>query len=545
MIKSDAEWQSRSDNADELDVLVIGAGFAGLYQLDRLRSLGLKVKIFEAGAQIGGVWYWNCYPGARVDSQGAIYQFSREDLWSDWSFDELYPSWEQVRAYFQHVDRKLGLSRDIRFNTRVRSAGFDESAKQWIVRANDDITVRARFIVACSGFAAKPYVPAIEGLENFRGPSHHTALWPQNGLDLAGKRVGVVGTGASGVQIVQEAARVASHLTVFQRTPNFALPMRQRKFDAAAKREEKAGYARRLEMRSKTFAGFDLNFLEKSALDVSPEERREIYETLWEKGGFAPILSTFYDVLSNEAANITLYQFWRNKVRARIADPVVAEKLAPMDPPHPFGVKRLSLEQNYYDVFNQDNVHLVDLRQSPIIRATPGGLTTSEGEHELDILILATGFDAVTGGLTNIDIMGVRGETLKQKWADGVTAHLGTATSGFPNFLFMYGPHSPAALCNGPTCAELQGDWIVECLDYLRRNGISRIESTSAADEAWASHVDDLVNATLLPKAESWYMGANIPGKKRQLLFYPGGVPTYFQKCNESAERGYEGFVLS
>jgi cyclohexanone monooxygenase len=266
---------------------------------------------------------------------------------------------------------------------------------------------------------------------------------------------------------------------------------------------------------------------------------------LWEKGGFAPVLATFQDVLMNEASNLTAYQFWRDKVRARIVDPVVAEKLAPMNPPHPYGVKRPSLEQNYYEVFNLDNVHLVDLHQSPIIRATPSGLKTSEDEHELDILVLATGFDAVTGGLTNMDIMGVRGETLKQKWTNGVTAHLGTATSGFPNFLFIYGPHSPATFCNGPTCAELQGEWVVECLDYMRRKGISRFESTTAADDAWARHVDDLVGASLFPRAESWYMGANIPGKKRQFLAYPGGVPTFLQKCNESAERGYEGFVLS
>ena len=433
MIKRDVEQQSRS-KVEELDVLMIGAGFAGLYQLDRLRSLGFKVKSFEAGAEIGGIWYGNCYPGARVDSQGAIYQFSREDLWSDWSYDELYPSREQVRGYFQHVDKKLDLSRDIRFNTRVRSAEFDEGTGQWIVRANEDVVVRARFVVVCSGFAAKPYVPAIEGLNNFRGACHHTALWPQQGLDMAGKRVGVIGTGASGVQVIQEAASVVSQLTVFQRTPNSALPMRQQKLDREAKQKEKAGYAGRLEMRSKTFAGFDFNFIEQSALDVSPEERQEIYEKLWAKGGFAPALSTFQDVLLNEAANLTAYQFWRDKVRARIVDPVVAEKLAPMNPPHPFGTKRPSLEQNYYEVFNQDNVDLVDLKQSPIICVTPSGIKTGDGEHELDILVLATGFDAVTGGLTSMDIKGVRGETLKEKWANGVTLTWGLLPPAFPTF---------------------------------------------------------------------------------------------------------------
>jgi cation diffusion facilitator CzcD-associated flavoprotein CzcO len=535
----------RREKVEELDVLVVGAGFAGLYQLDRLRNLGFKVRVFEAGAEIGGVWYWNCYPGARVDSEGAIYQYSREDLWGDWNYSERFPSWEELRSYFRYVVKRLDLSRDIRFNTRVSGAEFDEGTKQWTVRANDDIVVKARFIVMCTGFGSKPYVPAIEGLETFRGAWHHTALWPQQGLDMTGKRVGVIGTGASGVQVIQEAGRTAAHLTVFQRTPNLALPMRQKKLDAAAQRKAKEAYPHQFEMRSKTFAGFDVGFIEQSALDVSAEDRRVIYESLWEKGGLVPWVSNFQDVLLNEKANLTAYEFWRDKTRARIADPSVADKLAPINPPHPFGVKRPSLEQNYFEVFNQENVRLVDLRESPIERVTPNGVKTNDSKHELDILVLATGFDALTGGLTSIDLRGTQGDTLKEKWAKGASAHLGTATSGFPNLLFIYGPQSPAAFCNGPTCAELQGEWVVDCLKYMRKNEFSRIESTPAADDAWTDHISDLANATLFPRAESWFMAANIPGKARQLLGYPGGLPTYLQKCNESAERSYEGFVLS
>ena len=545
MIGTTSRNLAQREKVDELDVLVVGAGFAGLYQLDRLRKLGFKAKAFEAGAEIGGVWYWNCYPGARVDSEGALYQFSREDLWRDWDYSERFPSWEELRRYFHYIDKKLDLSRDIRFNTHVTGAEFDEKTKQWTVRANDDVMMKTRFIVLCTGIGSKPYVPAIEGLESFRGARHHTALWPQQGLDMTGKRVGVIGTGASGVQLVQEAGRVAAYLTVFQRTPNLALPMRQRKLDSAEQRKAKEAYPHRFGMRSKTFAGFDFDFIAQSALDVTVEDRRSIYEKLWERGGFAPWISTFQDVLSNEEANYTAYEFWRDKTRARIADPSVADKLAPINPPHPFGVKRPSLEQNYFEVFNQENVRLVDLRESPIERVTPTGVKTSEGDHELDVLVLATGFDALTGGLTSIDIRGTHGETLKEKWAKGASAHLGIATASFPNLLFIYGPQSPAAFCNGPTCAELQGEWVVECLKYMRQNEFSRIESTSAADDAWTDHISNLANATLFPRADSWFVGANIPGKARQLLSYPGGLPAYLQKCKESVEAGYGGFVLS
>lgn len=529
----------------ELDVLVVGAGFAGLYQLDRLRSLGFSVQVFESGADIGGIWYWNCYPGARVDTWAPIYQYSREDLWRDWEFSELYPGWDEVRRYFHYVDQKLDLSKDIRFNTRVSAARFDEERLQWVVRAEDGTAVRARYLVMCTGFGSKPYLPDIPGLDTFAGRCHHTARWPQEGLDVRGKRVGVVGTGASGVQVIQEVAPDAAHLTVFQRTPNTALPMRQRALDADARRELKQSYPQRFAKRAETFAGFDYDFLATGALELPDDERRAVFEGLWEQGGFLPWLATFNDVLLDADANATAYAFWRDKVRARIDDPAVADKLAPAQALHPFGVKRPSLEQRYYEVYNQDNVELVDLRSSPIERVTPTGVVTADGrEHPLDVLVLATGFDAVTGGLTAVDIHGTTGESFAEVFADGAHTHLGTATAGFPNLLYIYGPQSPSAFCNGPSCAELQGQWVVECLEYLRRNGLSRIEATREAEQAWGEHVAELAAGTLFPIAESWYMGANVPGKRRELLAYPGGLPTYLQKCNEAAEKGYEGFVL-
>ena len=538
---------NRTNNGaiEDLDVILVGAGFAGLYLLDRLRSMGMTVQVFEAGGALGGVWYWNCYPGSRVDSPGPIYQFSRDDLWQRWQFSELYPSWQEVRDYFRHVDEKLGLSRDIRFNRRVNEAQFDPAHNRWTVRSSDGSVARARYLVLCTGLSAQPYIPDLPGLSDFTGELHHTALWPQQGLDMHGKRVGVIGTGASGVQVAQEAAGVAAHLTVFQRTPNLALPMRQKKLDEDAIRRMKENYPEMFDKRTKTFAGFDYDVLAKSALEVSEDERQATFERLWEIGGFAPWIGSFNDILLNEEANRAAYKFWRDKTRARINDPAVAEILAPAEPLHPFGVKRPSLEQHYYEIFNQPNVRLVDLRTNPIERVTPSGIKAAADAHELDILVLATGFDAVTGGLTRIDIRGTEGETLKEKWAKGVRAQLGMAAAGFPNLLFVYGPQSPNGFCNGPTCAEVQGDWIARLLDHLRQRNYTRVEATVAAEEAWRAQVLELAEATLFPRADSWYLGANIPGKLREMLSFTGGLPAYLEKCRESAERGYEGFALS
>ncbi len=535
---------SETQSVEAFDILVVGAGFTGIYQLHRLRQLGFSVRLLEAGADLGGIWYWNCYPGARVDTHVPMYEFSSEDLWRDWTWTERFPAWDELRRYFRYVDQKLDLSRDIRFNTRVEAAEFDEGKQQWTVRSQDGCALQARFLVLCTGFAAKPYVPALKGLDRFKGAKHHTAWWPQNGLDLTAKRVGVIGTGASGVQVVQEAAALAAELTVFQRTPILALAMQQRALDEATQVEMKRDYPARFARRRESFGGFDFHASGKSALEVSPEERLAIYEASWAAGGFSFWASTFYDVMMNLEANRTAYDFWREKVQLRIQDPKVAEQLAPREPPHPFGVKRPSLEQTYYDVFNQHNVRLVDLKVTPILEITANSVRTADGEYDLDVLVLATGFDAVTGGLTQIDIRGVEGLTLKEKWAQGARTHLGMASAGFPNLLFLYGPQSPSGFCNGPTCAELQGDWVVEFLKHMRDEGVSRFEATPTAEQTWKDHVEAVGSMTLFPLADSWYMGANIPGKPRELLNYPGGVPMYLQMCKASAANGYEGFLL-
>jgi cyclohexanone monooxygenase len=534
-----------NDTTDVLDALIIGAGFSGLYQLYRLRERGFRVRVLEAGADLGGIWYWNCYPGARVDSHVPNYEFSIEALWRDWSWTERFPAWDELRRYFRYVDEKLGLSCDVRLDCRVTAARFDADADQWEIECADGQRVRARFLIPCTGFAAKAYVPRLPGVERFVGPCIHTAHWPQTGLDMTGRRVGVIGTGASGVQVIQEAGRIASHLTVFQRTPNLALPMRQQKLDEASQRAMKAHYPEWFRRRALSGGGlFDVVADERSALAVSNDERLAVFESAWQRGGFHFWGGTFSDIGSNIEANGLAYEFWRERTRARIKDPAVAEKLAPTEPPHPFGAKRPSLEQCYYEVFNQDNVALVDVREDPIEHVTPTGIRTRERHHELDVIVLATGFDAGTGGLTQIDIRGLSGRTLQDTWSAGVQTHLGIGIPDFPNMLVLYGPQSPTSFCNGPTCAELQGDWVVDCLTWLRQKGFTRIEADAAAGDAWTRHLADVAAGTLLPLADSWYMGANIPGKTRQLLNY-AGLQTYLGFCRESAENGYSGFRLS
>jgi len=527
------------------DAVVVGAGFAGLYQLHKLRALGFSTVLLEAGSGLGGIWHWNCYPGARVDSHVPVYEFSDEELWRDWYWEERFPDWTALRRYFRHVDEKWDLSRDIRFGTRLDTATWDDRGCFWRLQTDDGLTLDTRFLVLCTGFATKAYVPDLPGLDEFTGRCHHTAHWPQDGLDLTGLRVGVIGTGASGVQVIQEAAKVAASLTVFQRTPIMALAMRQRGLTRAEQDEAKTRYPDIFRARTETFAGFDIRSRDASALDLSDRDRRAGFEEMWQAGGFTFWAGNYSDVMIDEAANRTAYDFWRDKVLARVRDRGVAELLAPTEPPHPFGVKRPSLEQTYYDVFNQRNVTLVDLNAAPIQRVTPTGVRTARCDYDVDVLVMATGFDAVTGGLTSIDIRGRAGETLADHWAQGVRSHLGLASAGFPNLLYLYGPQSPSGFCNGPTCAEVQGGWVVQLLDDLRRRGVTRFEATRPAEDAWRELVRTIGDLTLFDRADSWYVGANIPGKPRELLNFPGGIPFYADSCRACAADDYSGFSLS
>ncbi len=530
------------NNAADFDVIIVGAGFAGIYQLYHLRKRGYKVRLIEAGSDLGGVWHWNCYPGARVDSIGVIYQFSDPELWKDWDYDEKFPDWTQLRKYFSYVDKKWRIRKDCQFDTRVTGATFDEKDKVWKVEKSDGETITCRYFVPCLGFASKPVVPEFSGKEKFRGEAFHTALWPQYGLNMYGKRIAIIGTGASAVQVLQEASKEAKQVTVFQRTPNLTIPMRQKKLSKADNAKMKAHYPEILATRGHTFAGFEFDFYPKSYEESSEEERQKAFKEIWETGAFNWWLGNFNDVLANPEANRAQYDFWRDETRKRIHKPELVELLAPTDPPHPYGVKRPCLEQHYYECYNQENVDLVDVKTNPIERITEKGIVAGGKEHEFDVIVYATGFDAVTGGLTQIDIRGTDGRTLGEMWADGISTHLGMAVPRYPNMIMMYAPQSPSGFCNGPTCAEYQGDWVIQFIEDMDAKGVSRVEPTPDSAEGWAKVTRDIIDQTLFPNANSWYLGANIPGKHREILVYPGGLPAYLESVEKERADGYPNF---
>lgn len=535
---------------EHLDVAIVGAGFSGLHLLQKLRKLNFKVKIFEAGTGIGGTWYWNCYPGARVDSDFPFYQFSQDDIWKDFTFTERFPGQVELERYFEYVDKRLDLSKDIKFEARVTSAEFDGSANEWLVKINDSdtVTAKAKFLLLCTGFADRRYTPPFKGVDCFKGITIHTSLWPKNGFDMTRKRVAVIGTGSSGVQVIQEIASQVDHLTVYQRTPNLALPMQQSFLDDQTK--WKFPTADKFEPIFKkirtTFSGMDFDFNPLNTFDVSSEEREAVYEHLYKLGGFQFWIGTFKDMLFNQEANDAAYQFWCKKTRSRIHDPAKHEILAPTVPPHPFGTKRPSLEQSYFEVYNRKNVDIINVRQSPIIEITENGIKTEkEGVIDVDIIVFATGFDAQTGGILNIDLKNEYNVTIQEKWKRRVFTNFGISIADFPNLFFTYGPQAPTAFANGPTCVEIQGDWIIEMLVRMRQDGKTKIVATNESELKWKETVDEIWAKSLFPLAESWYQGANIPGKPRESLNFAGGIPLYLNFLNESANNNYEGFVLS
>ncbi|KAH8754658.1 cyclohexanone monooxygenase [Hyaloscypha sp. PMI_1271] len=546
-------------NSKELEVLVVGMGFGGIYLLQNLRKLDYNVKAVEAGGGLGGIWWWNSYPGARVDTSLPFYELSDEALWKDWTWSERFPGQAELQEYFQHVDKVYNLSKDVQFNTTVTSAKFNQETNKWSVSTDKGETIICRYLILATGFAAKEYIPNIQGIETFKGPAFHTAKTPKgkDAIEFQGKRIAVIGTGASGVQVIQELGPIAEHLTVFQRTPNLALPMRQRKLD----KEDKSGEQRRgkreykylLELRKRTVAGWDYSYNPKKAMEVSAAERNALWEELWEKGGFNPWLGNFSDLMVSREVSDMMYTFWRDKVRQRITKTELYDDLCPDVAPvgSPFGTKRPSLEQIFYEVVQQPNVELVNLKKKPILEITPTGILVADDaggktrEIPLDIIILATGFDAGSGSLTKIDIHGTTGHTLKEKWAKGTRTQLGLATAGFPNLLFLYGPQSPGAFAIGPAAAEIQGDWIINCLEDLKRAGHTRIEALAPAEEKWARLVNEQMDMTLISKSSSWYVGANIPGKVREATNYIGGLPSYTKAIYECTDNGYEGFVLT
>ncbi|TDU31830.1 acetone monooxygenase [Panacagrimonas perspica] len=530
---------------ETLDALIIGAGFTGLYQLWSLRKLGLKVQVLETAPDVGGTWYWNCYPGARTDSPSNIYQYwFSDDLLDEWNWNERYAGRAESHAYFRHVADRFELRKDIRFNTRVDAAHWDEATSRWNLRTQDGTTLSARFLITALGPLSAPLVPPFKGHETFKGQLVHTARWPREGIDLKGKRVGVIGTGATGIQVIQSIAAEVSHLTVFQRTANYAVPMHNKRYTDADRAAIRARYPETREAIWTTFVGFDEPSVPHAYFDLPPAERRATLEKLWADGSLKIWVAGFMEIFFDLAASQEISEFVREKIRARIHDSKVAAKLVPQD--HGFGTRRVPLENGYFEIYNRDNVSLVDLHEAPIECFTPKGIRTSAGEIELDVIILATGFDAGTGGLTAIDIRGRDGVSLRQQWKSDVRTTMGLQIHGYPNLFTTSAPYAPAAaFCNAPTCLQHQVQWITDCIAYLGKHGRTVIEPSADTESAWLAHHDELAGATLVAKTRSWYTGGNIEGKPNRLLSYIGGVPAYREACEKVKEKDYEGFELA
>ena len=508
--------------------------------------MGLKVRAYEAGSGVGGTWFWNRYPGARCDVESLEYSYSFSDeLQQEWKWPERYGNQPEILHYINHVADRFDLRRDVQLNTRILSALFDSKTGLWTLRTDKGEEIRARYCVMAAGNLSTPRVPDFKGIGDFKGKWYHSGLWPHEGVDFTGLRVGVIGTGSSGVQMIPLIARQAKHLHVFQRTANFSLPARNAPMEPARESRHKADYpARRRAAYDTPFAIGGYPRPTKSALEVSEEERNAAYEAKWQEGGSISYLYTYTDLLTNKEANDTASEFARNKIRGIVKDQKVAELLAPKD--HPIGTKRLCLDTNYYETYNRDNVTLVDVRSDPIAEITPTGLRTEGGQaFELDALVFATGFDAMTGALREIDVRTTEGAVLRDHWEGGPLTYLGLMVAGFPNMFVVTGPGSPGVKTQMIASIEQHVDWIADCLAHLREKGFDRIEASPQAERDWVEHVNQVADSTLYPLANSWYVGANIPGKPRVFMPYVGGFDRYKRHCDAIAARGYEGFMLS
>jgi cation diffusion facilitator CzcD-associated flavoprotein CzcO len=528
-----------------LDALVIGAGFSGLYQLLCLRDrLGLSVKVLEAAGDLGGTWYWNRYPGARCDSESHsyCYFFSRE-LFEEWQWSERYPAPPEILRYLHHVADKFELKRDIHFNTRVTAAHYDEAANRWLVTTEEGECYSVTWLVTAVGCLSSTNVADIPGLSSFGGRWVHTGQWPPEGVDFTGQRVGQIGTGSTGIQAAPVIAQTAAHLTVFQRTANYSVPARNAPLSEAFLRYVSEHHDEIGEVVRSTPNGHPFRIAERKVFDVSPEEREAIYEAAWELGGLR-FRGSFHDLVLDKSANDTAVEFLKRKIREIVKDPKTAEVLADID--HPYGGKRPPIDTDYFETFNRDNVTLVDLRADPIECITPAGIRTRSREVSLDIIVFATGFDAMTGPLLRIDIRGDQGLSLREAWRDGPRTYLGLQVPGFPNLFTVTGPGSPSVLCNMPVAIEQHVEWITDCIAWMREHGIERCEATPEAAEKWGEHVNQTANLTVLSLAKhSWYHGANIPGKPQVFMPYAGGMVRYRAICDDVAARGYEGFIMS
>jgi cation diffusion facilitator CzcD-associated flavoprotein CzcO len=539
--------QTSPDAARALDyeAIVIGAGMSGLYQLYRLRELGMKVRVFEAGTSVGGTWYWNRYPGARFDSESYSYGYSfSKELLAEWEWSEHFAGQPETLRYLNYVADKFDLRRDIQFRSRVTAAIYDEDSRSWGITLEDNSRVRARFLITAIGPLSTPTLPRIEGRDDFQGQSFHTARWPHQPVDFAGKRVAVIGTGATGVQTIQTIAGEVGHLTVFQRTPNWCAPLHNGRIDAETQASIKAGYPAMFARCRETFACFIHTPDPRGAFDVSDEEREAFYEKLYAERGFGIWQGNFRDILIDHKANATISDFVARKIRQRVKDPRIAEKLIPKN--HGFGTRRLPLETFYYEVYNRDNVELVDLMETPIERITPAGIKTSATEYDFDIIIFATGFDAITGSFDRIDFRGAGGARLKDKWRSGPQTYLGLMVDDFPNLMMLMGPHT--ALGNIPRSIEYSVEWVTGLMRFARDNGLTRVEPTVTGVASWTDHVKALGVGLLSNEVNSWMTGinSNVDGKQTRIVArYSGSAPAYRARCDEVAASGYEELMLA
>jgi cyclohexanone monooxygenase len=523
--------------------VVVGAGFAGMYMLYCLRQIGLSVIGFDAAGDVGGTWYYNRYPGCRcdVESMQYSYSFSRE-LEQEWKWTERYATQPEILRYARHVADRFDLRRDVRFNTRIASAIYDEQRNLWVVTTDRGDRVEARFCIMATGCLSAPRKPSIAGVDSFAGECYHTGQWPHEGVDFTGKRVGVIGTGSTGIQLIPQIAAQAKQAYVFQRTPAFSLPGKNRPIGAREEEQFKSDYAALREKMRNSSTGTLHEMTDQAAVSVDALERERIFESLWDAGG-AALMYYFNDVVVNLAANAMAADFVRRKIREIVKDPRTAERLSPRD--YPIGTKRICIDIDYFETYNRDNVTLVSLAEQPITGITANAVRTTARDYELDCMVFATGYDALTGALLAIDIRGTGGQTLRQKWHAGPRTYLGVASAGFPNLFMITGPGSPSVLSNMLVSIEQHVDWVADCLRHLRAAGIEHIAPRLDFEDDWVSHVSELAGYTLFVQAPSWYMGANIPGKPRIFMPYVGGVGAYRQKCAQVAADGYPGFDLS
>ena len=529
---------------ESYDVVVVGAGFAGMYMLHRLRGQGMTARVYEQGSGVGGTWYWNRYPGARCDVESMQYSYSFSDeLQQEWDWSERYAPQPEILKYANHVADRFDLRRDIQFDTRVERAEFDEGTNLWSVTVSDGKTVTARYVVLATGCLSNARKPDIKGLDRFRGKVYHTGNWPHEPVDFTGLRVGVIGTGSSSIQSVPVIAEQARHVTVFQRTANFSIPARNARLTEEERQAFRARYPEiRRFAREEARNGIYTELPDRGALDDGDNERRAKYESRWQRGGLT-FLSVYNNLALDQAANDTAANFVREKITEIVKDPETAKRLQPND--HPIGSKRICIDTDYYAAFNRPNVTLADIRSNPIEEITENAVRVGGKDYEIDALVLATGFDAMTGSVAKIDIRGRDGRTLNQKWAEGPRTYLGLMSAGFPNLFVITGPGSPSVLSNMIVSIEQHVDWIADCLGYMRERGLDTMEAQMDAEDKWVAHVNEVAYATLYPQANSWYMGANIPGKPRIFMPYIGGVGPYRKICNDVAAKGYEGFVMT